>query len=108
MFTSRCALDPLLEKGGKFLDDCLAQRATDSLMFITGGGRRIEISPPTPLNGRIEDAIVLNEEGDDLAEVMVSLGLARPDGPDGAFYEDALAEAQGANVGVWSDECDEN
>ncbi len=89
-------------------DDCLAQRAADSLMFITGGGRRIEISPPTPLNGRIEDAIVLNEDGDDLATVMVSLGLARADGPNGAFYEDAQADAQDAELGVWSDECDQN
>jgi endonuclease YncB( thermonuclease family) len=75
-------------------------------MFITGGGRRIEISPPTPLNGRLENAIVLNEDGDDLAEVMVSLGLARPDGTDGAFYEDTQADAQDAELGLWSDECD--
>ncbi len=89
-------------------DECLAERATDSLMFITGGGRPIEISPPTALNGRIEDAIVMNEAGDDLAEVMVSLGLARTVGPDGEFYKETEEIAKQAEIGIWSDECDVN
>ena len=90
-------------------DECLAQRATDSLAFITGGGRSFEVTPATALNGRIDDATIVNDDGDDLAVVMLSLGLARAagDGPDPSVYDETEQEARDAELGVWSDECDD-
>jgi hypothetical protein len=91
-------------------DECLAQRATDSLAFITGGGRSFEVTPPTARNGRIDDATIIGDDGDDLAAVMLSLGLARPTvgaGDRRSAYEAAEAAAQEAELGIWSDDCDD-
>jgi len=90
-------------------DDCLAGQATDSLAFITGGGRAFEVSPPTPRNGRIDGATVTNDEGDDIAGLMLSLGLARvTDDAAGRadVYDEIEATARDAGLGIWSDECD--
>jgi endonuclease YncB( thermonuclease family) len=88
-------------------DDCLAQRATDSLAFITGGGRSFEVTPATARNGRIDDATIVSDDGDDLAAVMLSLGLARTagGGPDPSGYRAIEVAAREANVGIWSDDC---
>ncbi len=88
---------------------CLAQLATDSLSFITGGGRSFEVTPATARNGRIDDATVFNDDGDDLAALMLSLGLARAvgGGPDPSGYEAAEQTAREDDLGIWSDECDE-
>lgn len=88
-------------------DECLAQRATDSMAFITGGGRAFEITPATARNGRIDDATIVTEDGDDLAVVMLSLGLARAagGGPDPSGYEEAEQIARETELGIWSDDC---
>lgn len=90
-------------------DDCLATRATDSLAFITGGGRTFDVTPPTALNGRIDGATVVGDEGDDLALVMLSLGLARAtgDGPDPTAYRAAEQGARDEQLGLWSADCDD-
>ena len=89
-------------------DECLAQRATDSLTFITGGGRSFDVTPAAARNGRIDDATILTDDGDDLAVVMLSLGLARATGggPEPTAYDETEQTAREAGVGVWSDECD--
>ena len=89
-------------------DDCLAQRAADSLAFITGGARSFEVTPADAVNGRIDDATVLGDDGEDLAAVMLSLGLARATGggPDPSGYRDAEVAAREAELGIWSDDCD--
>jgi endonuclease YncB( thermonuclease family) len=89
-------------------DDCLVQRATDSLAFITGGNRSFEVTPANATNGRIDDATIVGDEGEDLAAVMLSLGLARAtgDGPDPSGYRDAEEAARDGGMGVWSDDCD--
>ena len=90
-------------------DECLADRATDSLAYITGGGRSFDVSPATAQNGRIDDATVLGPDGDDLAEVMISLGLARATGvgPAADAYRDAEQAARSAGIGIWGDDCDD-
>lgn len=89
-------------------DDCLARDATDSLTFITGGGRAFDVSPATPRNGRIDGATVTNEDGDDIAGLMLSLGLASvtADAAGRAeVYDEIEATARDAKLGIWSDEC---
>ena len=88
-------------------DECLAQLATDSLAFITGGGRSFEVTPANARNGRIDDATIVNGDGDDLAVVMLSLGLARASGagPDPATYDATEQTAREAGLGIWSDDC---
>jgi endonuclease YncB( thermonuclease family) len=90
-------------------EECLADLATDSLRFITGGGRPVEVIPPTATDGRIDGATIIDENGDDLAAVMLSLGLARVGddaGPDrAALYADIEQGARDAGDGIWSDEC---
>lgn len=89
-------------------DECRAQLATDSLAFITGGNRPVDVSPPSPVGDRIDDAVVRNAEGDDVALVMISLGLARvalTGVPDPAAYEAAEAAAQAERLNIWSDDC---
>ena len=90
-------------------DECLAQQATDSLAYITGGGRSFDVTPATARNGRIDDATVLGPDGDDLAEVMLSLGLARATGvgPTADAYLDAEQAARTGDVGIWGDDCDD-
>jgi endonuclease YncB( thermonuclease family) len=90
-------------------DDCLAQLATDSLAFITGGARSFEVTPPTARNGRIDDATIIDDDGEDLAAVMLSLGLARATGggPDPSGYGDVELAAREAGQGIWSDDCDD-
>ena len=90
-------------------DDCLAQRATDSLAFITGGGRLFEVTPASARNGRIDDATIVSDDGDDLAAVMLSLGLARATGggPDPSGYRAIEVAAREAKLGIWSDDCDD-
>lgn len=90
-------------------DECLAQRATDSLAFITGGGRSFEVTPSTARNGRIDDTTIINGDGDDLAVVMLSLGLAEATGagPDPTGYEEAEQTARESELGIWSDDCDD-
>lgn len=92
-------------------DECLARLATDSLAFITGGGRPFEIIPSTARDGRIDGATVLDDNGDDLASVMLSLGLARVGddaAPDrAAIYVEIEATARESAEGIWSDECNE-
>lgn len=89
-------------------DECLAQRSTDSLAFITGGGRSFEVTPPTARNGRIDDATILGDDGEDLAAVMLSLGLARAagGGPDPSAYAEVEADARESALGIWSNDCD--
>lgn len=90
-------------------DECLADQATGSLAFITGGGRSFEISPPAPRNGRIEGATVVNDDGDDLAAVMLTLGLARvvsDAAGRAASYDEIEATARDADLGIWSEDCD--
>jgi endonuclease YncB( thermonuclease family) len=89
-------------------NECLAGQATDSLAFITGGGRAFDVSPPTPRNDRIDGARVTNEDGEDLAALMLSLGLARvTDDAAGRaeVYDDLESAAREAALGIWSDEC---
>ena len=90
-------------------EECLAQRATDSLAFITGGGRSFEVAPAIARNGRIDDATIINGDGDDLAAVMLSLGLARAtgDGPDPSGYEAAEQTARESEAGIWSADCED-
>lgn len=89
-------------------DACLAQHATDSLAFITGGGRTVTVTPPEARNGRIDDATVVGDTGDDLALVMLSLGLARAtgEGPDPATYRSTEQDARDQELGIWSPDCD--
>lgn len=89
-------------------DECLAQLATDSLAFITGGGRSFEVTPANARNGRIDGATILNDDADDLAVVMLSLGLARTSGdaPDPSSYAETERTAREARLGIWSDDCD--
>lgn len=90
-------------------DDCQAQLAKDSLTFITGGGRTVDVTPPDPIGNRIDDALIRNPDGDDLALVMLTLGLARvsePGAPDPDAYVAAEAAARDERLGIWSDECD--
>jgi endonuclease YncB( thermonuclease family) len=87
-------------------DDCMSARATDSLAFITGGGRAVTIVPPAPRADRIDDAEIHTADGEDVAESLLLLGLARVD--DSAprdVYVEAQETARQQAVGVWSDDC---
>jgi endonuclease YncB( thermonuclease family) len=88
-------------------DACMADQATDSLTFITGGGRAVTVRPPSPRSDRIDNATILTADGDDVAESLLSLGLARidDDSPPPA-HADAEATARQEGVGLWSDDCD--
>lgn len=89
-------------------DECLAQLATDSLAFITGGGREVEVTPPNATSGLIVDALVRNADGDDVGLVMVTLGLAEARetvGFDLDAYLAAETQARDEGVGIWSDDC---
>jgi endonuclease YncB( thermonuclease family) len=88
-------------------DECLARLATDSLAYITGGGRSFDVSPDTARNGRIDDATIIGPDGDDLAAVMISLGLARATGtgPAAESYRDVEQIARGEQLGIWGDDC---
>ena len=90
-------------------DDCLAERATDSLAFITGGGRTFEVTPPDAVTGRIDDATVMGDDDGDLALVMLSLGLAQATdrGPDPEAYRVVEQDARDAALGIWSSDCDD-
>lgn len=90
-------------------DECLAQVATDSLAFITGGGRPVEVTPSVPRQNRIRDAVIVTSDGQDVGEAMLSLGVARvdPAAPTRADYDDAEAAARRAGEGVWGTDCDD-
>lgn len=91
-------------------DECLAQLATDSLTFVTGGGRAVEVTPSTPTGGAIVDAWVVDDNGDDLALVMLTLGLAEVvevSAVDVEAYRAAEAAARAEGLGIWSAECAE-
>lgn len=90
-------------------DECLADVAADSLTFITGGGRPVEVVPSVPRQNRILDATVVTADGQDVGEAMLSLGLARidPDAPTRRDYDEAQEAARRAGEGVWSDDCDD-
>lgn len=91
-------------------DECNAQLAIDSLAFITGGNQEVDVTPPTPTSGRIIDALIRNQDGEDLALVMLTLGLARVSVtgvPDPVAYEAAEAQARRDDLGIWSGECAE-
>lgn len=86
--------------------ECLADRARDSLTFITGGGRPVVLRTPVPPGrDRLDGVRAESGAGDDLAEVMLSLGLARHDGGgvDPETYAAAEAEARDNGLGLWSE-----
>lgn len=91
-------------------DECRAQVAADSLSFITGGGRPVQVTPSVPRQNRILDATVLTADGEDVGEAMLSLGLARvdPAAPTRSDYDDAEDAARRSGVGIWSDDCDDD